>query len=252
MQITEEPLFMVENKARPWGFWGTTILSAVLIILYFLIQFGVAFSLVNFTDLGSSIASNKDFAVNGFILSVSILVSAPICICLTLWFVRLRKGIAAWNYLGLNRFTKKEFIRWLLGMFAVMFFFDFLSWAIGRPLIPSVMVDAYETAGFAPAFFLAIIVAGPLFEEVLFRGFAFQGIEYSRLGTTGALWYTALFWTIMHVQYDLFGMANVLALGLLFGAARLKTGSTSLTLSLHCLNNLASTVQILLHVYLSA
>ena len=37
-------------------------------------------------------------------------------------------------------------------MFAVMFFFDLLSWAIGRPLIPSVMVDAYETAGFAPAF----------------------------------------------------------------------------------------------------
>ena len=249
MPMEEIQQSIIEDTARAWGFWGTTILSMALIIIYFIIQLGVAFSLVNFTDLGRSLASNKDFAVNGLILSVSILVSAPICICLILWFIRLRKGIPAWNYLGLKRFKKEEFIRWLLGMFAVMFFFDFLSWAIGRPLIPSVMVDAYETAGFAPAFFIAIIVAGPIFEEVLFRGFAFKGIAYSRLGTTGALWYTSIFWTVMHVQYDPFGMVNVLALGLLFGAARLKTGSTYLTLSLHCLNNLASTVQILLDRY---
>jgi membrane protease YdiL (CAAX protease family) len=114
------------------------------------------------------------------------------------------------------------------------------------------MIEIYLSVRFPILFCLAIIIFGPFFEEVLFRGFVFRGIEFSKLGTTGALCFSALFWAALHVQYDLFRMLYVLALGFLLGAARLKTGSTYLTLSLHCLNNFASTLQILIHLHLSA
>ena len=45
MPMEEIQQSIIEDTARAWGFWGTTILSMALIIIYFIIQLGVAFSL---------------------------------------------------------------------------------------------------------------------------------------------------------------------------------------------------------------
>ena len=47
----------------------------------------------------------------------------------------------------------------------------------------------------------------------------------------------------MHVQYDAFFLAQVFAVGLLFGAVRYFSGSTWVTIVLHGLNNLVATLQ---------
>ncbi|NJN23147.1 MAG: CPBP family intramembrane metalloprotease [Acaryochloridaceae cyanobacterium RL_2_7] len=52
--------------------------------------------------------------------------------------------------------------------------------------------------------FLAIVIMAPLFEEFLFRGFMFKGMENSWLGILGTILVTSFIWAIIHVQYDLF------------------------------------------------
>ncbi|MFC1859475.1 CPBP family intramembrane glutamic endopeptidase [Thermodesulfobacteriota bacterium] len=240
-----------DGPSDTWGFGATTGLSVAVILIYFLIQLIAAFLMgkdtgINATEL-AHVDLSKGLPVSGFVLSICILFSAPVCILLTVWFIKLRRGLAVGDYLGLRMFTGKDFIKWLLLTVGLIVLFDLISWLMNRPIVPDVMVHAYQTAYFVPVFLIAIVIVGPSFEEVVFRGFIFKGLINSRIGTHGTLWFTAIFWSLLHFQYDAYGMINVLALGLLFGAARLKTGSTCLVLCMHCFNNLVSAAQIVFH-----
>ena len=105
-------------------------------------------------------------------------------------------------------------------------------------------MQVYQTAGFPPLLWLAVVVAAPLAEETFFRGFLFKGILHSRLSGAGAVVLTALIWAVIHQQYDLYGVANVFAAGLLFGYARLRTNSIYPCLLMHTLMNLIATIQV--------
>ena len=90
---------------------------------------------------------------------------------------------------------------------------------------------------------LAIVVVGPAGEEIMFRGFLFRG--WVTPGTRGvvAVVVITLLWAAMHVQYDWFGIGQVFVTGLVLGWIRWRSGSTSLTIVLHVLVNLESTVE---------
>jgi membrane protease YdiL (CAAX protease family) len=90
-------------------------------------------------------------------------------------------------------------------------------------------------------FFATIVLIIPAMEELLFRGYAFGGWIH-KIGPWGAIGLPAAIFTLCHVQYGLSGLAYVLAIGLLLGALRWKTGSTYPCLALHMLNNLAAAV----------
>ena len=127
---------------------------------------------------------------------------------------------------------------------------DSLTYVTGHRIVTDVMIDAYETAYSLPIFFAVILVIAPALEELFFRGFLFQGIRFSCLGAVTAVVLSALLWAVMHVQYDAFGVGTIFAGGLLIGLARLKTNSIYVPLALHALNNLISTIQLLIYVHL--
>jgi membrane protease YdiL (CAAX protease family) len=93
---------------------------------------------------------------------------------------------------------------------------------------------------------LAVGVAAPLFEEIAFRGFLFQGLAASRLRWYGATVVTAILWAAIHVQYDWYEVSTIFALGLVLGTARAMTNSTLLTMWLHCFINLLATAEMAL------
>ena len=93
-------------------------------------------------------------------------------------------------------------------------------------------------------FILAIVVAAPVIEEILFRGFMFRGIASSPLGVTGAILMTAALWALLHVQYDWFGIGTIFLAGLFLGIVRARTRSTLLTTLLHALANLVATAEV--------
>ena len=113
----------------------------------------------------------------------------------------------------------------------------------GRAIVPPFVVDAYRSArnsGTIWILAIALVVAAPLAEEIVFRGFMFRGLAASRVGMAGAILIPSAIWAVMHVQYETFYIVQIFMLGIVFGWLRWRSGSTLLTILLHALVNLSS------------
>jgi uncharacterized protein len=95
---------------------------------------------------------------------------------------------------------------------------------------------------------LTFVIAAPVAEEIMFRGFLFRGwVRSERSAIPGILIISALFAAI-HVQYDWFGMLQVFFIGLLLAIARWRSGSTLLTILMHVIANLWATIESMIKV----
>ena len=242
-----------DMSAKPWGLWATLGFSAIVLALYAVLQILVATVFASFAkaehpELDLEVYA-KSLSSNGFCFAIMAVVSGLICTPLTLLFTKLRKTISVKNYIGFKEPLKREWVQWLLILAAFLFLSDGVSLLLHQPIVPPFMVDAYKTASSLPALLFAIVVVAPIFEEIFFRGFLFQGIRYSRLGPIGAIGITSLVWAVIHLQYDIYGMATVFALGLLFAMARLKTDSIHLLMVMHSIVGLVATLETVLYVH---
>ena len=155
-------------------------------------------------------------------------------------------GTDALAYLGLDIPRWRDVAIAAAGLLVVIAAADTLTFALGKEMVPAFQIEWHRTAradGTLLWLWLAIIVAAPVGEELLFRGFLFRGfIQEPRDAVPGIL-VIALIWSILHVQYDWFGATQVFAIGTLFGFVRWRTGSTTLAILLHMLLNLESVVE---------
>ncbi len=240
-----------EAEARPWGLWATLGFSVIVFALFFAIQILIVTAFVSSAkaqhpDLDLETFA-KSLSSNGFCIAIMVVISGLICTPLTLLFARLRRNISIKNYFGFREPSKREWVQWLLILAAFMFLSDGVSFLLQQPIVPSFMVDAFKTVSAVPALLFGIVVVAPIFEEIFFRGFLFQGIRYSRLGPVGAIGITSVVWAAVHLQYGLYGILTVFALGLLFGIARLKTDSIHLLMVMHSFVGLVAVVEVSLH-----
>lgn len=253
MLSNELPPSSDEIKAKPWGFWATLGLSAIIFALFSGLQILIAIVFLSLAkgqrpELNLQAYANSLFS-NGFFIAITVIISGLICTPLTLLFAKLRKNILVRDYIGFRSSPKREWVKWLLALAACLFLSDALSLLLHQPIVPSFMADAYKTASFLPILLFAIIVVAPIFEEIFFRGFLFQGVRYSRLGPIGAIGITSFFWAIIHLQYDLYGIATVFVLGLLLGIVRFKTDSIYLPIIMHSLSSSVATIETALYVH---
>lgn len=239
---------MSNTNTTPWGAWATVGWGLFILITFFILQgiVYVVFAAVEAVqNTGFSIDEMvKSVGVNGFVVAVSTCVTTPLCIGLIVLCVRLRKGSSVKRYLGLNALTLRTMLIWLgiVTLFALAS--DFLTRLLGRPIVPEFMVNVYETASVVPLLWVAFIVAAPVFEEVFFRGFLFEGFRHSHLGSIGTVLMTSLGWTVLHLQYGSYELGTIFVLGIFFGVARLKTQSIYTPLAMHALFNLFAMVQL--------
>ena len=149
------------------------------------------------------------------------------------------------DYLALRAVSWRTAVAWFLIYAALFAAVHGLLYALELPASSDLVRRQFATAGSVPLFVAVIVIVGPFLEEVFFRGFMFAGIAASRLGVAGAVAVTALLWAAVHVQYDIAGVAVVLALGIMLGVARAMTGSILLTLALHAAGNLAAMIELM-------
>jgi membrane protease YdiL (CAAX protease family) len=235
------------TQPRPWGFWATIgfscaiaaayLIMGIIVTLAFMIPAGISnpkFDAYSFVETLNS---------NGTFLWISAIACAAIVTCLVFVFAGIRKQITIKDYLCLKNPGFRQILKWSVIIALFVFFSDGLTYLLGRKVVPQFMIDTYLTANFLPLLWLALIMAAPLSEEFFFRGFLFKGIECSKLGPVWAIIITSFLWSILHSQYDLYGIATIFVGGLILGLARLKSGSLYVPLAMHAVFNFIATVE---------
>lgn len=236
---------VVERK--PWGLWATIGFSLAVVAAFVAIQTVLIIGYMVVYMLANPQADFNKFArgleCNGLCLSLVSWGSMPACWALTLLFVKLRGGWNVRDYLAIKPVSMRSMLGWLGLLLVFVAASDLLTCLLGRPIVPECMVKTFQTAYSLPLLYATLMIASPVFEETLFRGFMVPGILRSRLGAVGAILIPAAGWSLMHVQYDVYSIAHIFVGGILLGAARLKTRSLYPPLAMHALMNLIATIE---------
>ena len=111
-----------------------------------------------------------------------------------------------------------------------------------HPLIPPVLAGGSleEIAGL----FILAAVAGPLLEELFFRGFIYPAFK-NRLGKSGAILLSAALFSSLHFNFS--GWLPILGLGILLAWSYEKSGKLMVPVLIHSFHNTLFLVYTLLH-----
>jgi len=200
---------------------------------------------------GISFTRLPDFASDGVVATMIICISTPVQVSLLALMAR-QAGFSAVEYLGLALPRKGDVVIGIIVVSGFVVLADGTSWLLGRDIVTQFQLDLYRTAsaaGWLPLLLLTVVVVAPIGEETLFRGFLFRGWHRSPRDAWAVIIVTALLWAVVHLQYDLYYMAQVFAYGLVLGWFRWATGSTILTILLHGLINFEGMVETFVAVH---
>jgi uncharacterized protein len=222
---------------KAWGIWATLAFAILAFVL------GQAMGIAVLTMVRSFDPTRVDS--DGTAVAIYTLVGNPVEVITLVLATRL-SGADALEYLGLDVPRWRDLAIAVVALFAVIGAADAVTFALGKEMVPAFQLELHRTAqaeGTLPWLWLAILVAAPVGEELLFRGFMFCGFVHEPRDALPAILVIALIWSLLHVQYDWFGTAQVFAIGVLFGFVRWRSGSTTLVILLHMLLNLESVVE---------
>jgi len=232
-------------RGRPWGFWASLGWTALWIGLWMLVGTVVAVAAATIAVVRDPKLDAQAFvagmAGNGLLIALAAILAAPVQIGLVVLLAWVRMPVRV--YLGLGAVGARETLVGVGLLGVLLAAQDGLTLLAGRPVVPPFMVEAYRTAGFLPLLVAALVVAAPMAEETLFRGFLFAGIAASRAGAVGAVLISSAVWAAIHLQYDLYGVGLIFVEGLFLGIVRWKTGSVTLTILLHAVANAIATIE---------
>jgi len=219
----------------------TILFTVMILVASILAPVALAWT-IGATASGTLHLSNIDMGMRrllagGDLLAISVLLGAVTCIPLLVLFIKLKKGTNLSSYLAFKSVPVKTYLFWgaitlliaILGEYVVVWF--------GADRIPAFMIDTYANTGHLWLLFLAVVIAAPLWEELLFRGFLMRGLESSFVTRIGAVVITAAVWALVHFQYEWQYLFVVFIMGLALGCARLATASIFVPISMHVLNN---------------
>jgi len=224
--------------ARPWGLLATLGLGLVIWYTLELLQAAMGFGIDRvLTDL-RLVDPAQDTQALGFALITC--VTTVLCSALIFAAAGLQDGVHPRSYLGLGPVKGRVVLHWLVVTAVIVAQTELVLYLVKGELIPAEWGEVYRSVRSPLLFWFALMVATPIFEELLFRGFVFEGIRAWRLGSTGAVLITALAWTSIHNEFEPLEFGIIFIIGVLLGIARLRTGSVLVTIAMHMLYSLIS------------
>lgn len=220
---------------------GFTLVSALLVLgAYLVLQVAATVVLVAVLDLDPTVRM-------GDLIALGVICSAVPCTFLLLLILDRpgrARGMDPRTWLALLPVRPSVLLGWVVFAFVLLQLADLVTVELGRPPVPPVMETIIETTRYTTLLWFALVIAAPVFEEALFRGFLYEGLRRSRIGAGGTIVVTTLLWTLLHVaQYDQYFLTLIALIGVLLGIARERTGSLYVPLAIHGVNNLLGTLQ---------
>jgi membrane protease YdiL (CAAX protease family) len=239
------------HEPRTLGFWRTFWWGLLIIVAFFIGQLlPIGYFLLTSPGPFDSVDALQQALIKvaspPSTVALSAIMGLP-GLLIPIYFAVRYTRLSFTEYLGLRWTGWKNLAFGVIGMIVILGIWEVISEMTGHEEAnSSFMIDMLKTAegdGTVWLLVIAFCVAAPISEELLARGFLYRGWSDSFLRVPGAIILSSMVWTALHLQYDWFGLLNVLSLGLWFGYLRSRTHSTYLTMVLHGLNNLAATVQ---------
>jgi len=182
---------------------------------------------------------------DGTRLAVVSLVSTPVMI-ITLMLASRRSGSNVLAYLGLDIPRRRHIAITVAGLATWITFADTLHLVLSGNTVGwrSLLIhDSAQKDGALICLWFESVVAAPIGEELLFRGFVFRAFVDAQPDAIPDIVLISLIWSLLHTQYDWFVIAGIFVFGVLLGLVRWSTGSTTLTILLHMLNNLEGWIE---------
>jgi uncharacterized protein len=222
---------------KVWSIWATLAFAILAFVLGQAMGYAVVTTLKTI-DLGR-------VDTDGTAVAIYTLISNSVEIVTLVLAIQLL-GTNALDYLGIDIPHRRDVAIAIAALAATIVAADAMTYALGKDMVPAFQIELHRTAreqGSLPWLWLAIIVAAPVGEELLFRGFLFRGFVHEPRDAVPGILIISLIWSMLHVQYDWFGASQVFVIGLLFGFVRWRTGSTTIAILMHVLLNLESVVE---------
>ncbi len=234
---------------RTWYFMGTALFGLFVFAVQNLAEIAVFLALFihSGAELPQTPEQTRVLLHNGGWMGLYVIAACPFVLG-ALWVpIRIARQRYS-DYLALRWPGRGELARGL-ALLAAFLALSFILRTMFGQSIPAFMVETYSSArgeGTLVFYVIGVCVAAPIMEEFWVRGFLFRGWSASFLGTAGAIVLSSAVWAALHTQYNAFYMAQILALGLLLGTLRHRSGSTWLTVLVHGTYNAAAIIHVAL------
>ena len=130
----------------------------------------------------------------GLFISVLEWLSAVVCLGLLVAFTSLRSGWSVVGYLALKRVSWKSLAGWLLAAAVFSLLSEWAVYQVRHYLVADWSIMICRTTRHPALLWSALLIAAPLSEELLCRGFMFRGLQASALGAMGLIVVPAIIW----------------------------------------------------------
>ena len=215
--------------------WQTILFTLLTLIVFIFAQTSVLqhytdsqvdkFPDMERTQLLSMMASDAT-AVSLISIITSIIATAFIFLVIHL------RGLPIKQYLALHSYSKRDLINWQLVMIGFIATTTLAAYLISHEA-SEFMQKLWESCDNIVLLLLAVVIAAPIFEECLFRGFLFTGLQQSHLGTGAAIVFSSAAWAVIHTQYGAFDLISIFLFGIILAMARIASKSLLLPITLH-------------------
>jgi membrane protease YdiL (CAAX protease family) len=222
---------------KPWGIWMTGAFTAILVATHLVTMVGAILLLTVLPVVGA--------ATPGMVLALTIILTAFAVPLLCALFASAAGTLSVREYLALKNVSWLSLFLWAGGCLLAAWAFEAIGGLFGLKANLQLMQELYESTTFKPLFWIAVVIAAPIWEEFLFRGFLYAGLRESWLGERGTVLATSLLFGGIHAsQYDTFGVVATIGVGLMLGIGRAASGSLYVPIAMHIANNALAMVQL--------
>ncbi|MCR9140832.1 MAG: CPBP family intramembrane metalloprotease [bacterium] len=235
------------RKSRPYGFWLTSLFALIIIVAWGILQSVVLIVYVQATGGDLTPEAIEAMVMDGFFLGIVTVTTAPAAILFTLFFAWTR-GPGVREYLALRPVSLKTLALWCAIGIAAAVAADYAKYFLDFPVASTFIEESYRTAGSMVLFATAIVIMAPLWEEILFRGFVFEGYSRSPVGPAGAILIPAVIWAAIHMQYEIHDIVTIFVLGIVIGVARWRSGSLYIPIAMHLVLNSIALISVALTI----
>ena len=239
---------MTSKQTHPISLGLTLFYSAMVLVFYVLVQNAV---LQHFIQQKNGPTDPKDLneiikvlATDATTVSSGIILGTFSAIIFLVLLIRFRK-MDVKKHLMLKPFVLRDLLNWFAVLIGFTVIIAIISGAISHET-PDFMLKIWSSRDNTLLLLFAIIIAAPVFEELLFRGFMFSGIQNSHLGTGAAIVISSAFWAMIHTQYGSFELITIFILGIVLAVSRIASGSIYVPIILHASNNLFAVLEMAL------